>query len=357
MDNYFFKYSDVEVVLYQLKVVVIMPSILVYQTPKSDYDFFSNCLPYSTEENQHNPAKKSELMLETTRNLIEAITFKEENISSNLVEKNIDLIPFTSDKPIFGSDIFIEEENNNFEDGFRITEANKASVLAIFGRMVEILRDPNLVFKNLKNLDTALGEKMIERGLDMSDNSPQYYIAGSCNYILGPWKEGYQPLKKGSLLNKELLKREQEAGINLNGIALFAGSIDPNLANQFVKDGNYFSEDEQVSKFLLHSKYSHRLFFEIIRQAAASGDLNLEVDGKKLTEKQLVQMMVSCKLNSLNGEQTTAWDRIFDNIEDSLISASKNPSINPNNYFCSTNLKLKEQCLNPDNYCFSSRAS
>jgi hypothetical protein len=331
-----------------------MPYILVYQTPKSDYDFFINCLPCSTEDNQHNPNKKAELILRTTHNLIDAITLKEENINNNFIEKNINLAPFTSDKPIFASEILIDEENNNFEDGFRITEDNKANVLAIFERMVEILRDPNLVFKNLKNLDATLGEQMIQRGLEMSDNSPQYYIAGSCNYILGPWKEGYQPLKKGSLLSKELLRREQEAGINLDGVALFAGSIDPNLANQFVKDGHYFSEDEQISKFLLHSKYSHRLFFEIIRQAAASGDLNLEVDGRKLTEKQLVQMMVSCELNSSDGEKTTAWDRIFDNIEDSLISASKN--IEKTTCVDLINQKIKENSLNPDNYCFSSRS-
>ena len=246
--------------------------------------------------------------------------------------KEINPVAFTSESPIFVRGF----SGENAEDLNRIVTD-----------IVAILRNPDLVFKYLEDLDSAVGTRMTALGIQEEDNSPQYLIAGLGSFIPGPWPEGYKPLKKGRSLNEELLRRERGAGINIDGVAVFAGVVDGHKANEFVKDGHVFIEDEQVDKFLLHGKHSHRLFFEIIRQAEKAGELNLNVGGQPLTQKELLQIMVSTKLESSLNTKTT-WETICDTTEDSVTPITQMDN--------SAYGALRTNMLNPDNYSFSSRS-
>lgn len=206
--------------------------------------------------------------------------------------------------------------------GFKITKENAPEIVRISDNIIEILRNPAAVFHFLKPLDAALGDRMRENGIDAAylQNDPQYYLLGPGFLIPGPYPEGYRAQKKHRALHEELLKREQEVGVNLDGVAIFAGPVDKKLANEFVGQGNTFSEDEQITKLLLHGKYAHRLAFEVIRQAVKSGALNLNVEGYgQLSERQLLQILTSTYFKRPAAPRDSSlWERTLDNIDDSM---------------------------------------
>ena len=249
---------------------------------------------------------------------------------------------FISQNSDFYKGLEVDEKDNDFE-GFRITPENTHEVERIIGDMINIMRDPKAIFKYLKNLDNDVGNEAAKRGITLSDNSPQYLICGAGNFIPGPCPQGYRPLRKEKILNELLLERERQHGFNLDGVALFAGFVDPEDADKFVKEGNLFSEDEQLGKLLLHGKYSHRLFFEIMRQAVESDDLDLHVDGQKLSQKQLLQILISTKVNSPDGKQSS-WAAVLDSIDDNIEIVREAAG------------NRRQAILDPDNYNFSCRS-
>ncbi len=221
--------------------------------------------------------------------------------------------------------------------------------------MARILQTPELVFEYLQSLDQALAIRMAAHGIEPFNNSPSYLICGAGNFIPGPWPQGYQPLNKRRQLSKELLHREQECGINLEGVAVFTDAVEGKVAARFAEAGNIFSEVEQNNKFLFHGKFSHRLFFEIVRQASKKGDLDLTVDGQKLTQKQLLQILNSTYLvpspeEALSSSYSSEimWNRVLDTTTDSSKPLRK--------IGIAGGSEAREGVLNPNNYSFSCRS-
>ncbi|MBU6140636.1 MAG: hypothetical protein KGP29_03645 [Proteobacteria bacterium] len=258
-----------------------------------------------------------------------------------LESKELIIKPTNIDEPIFPLGIIVDEDAD-FAEGFAISEENKGQVVNMLERIAQILKNPAEVFRHLKDLDRAIGEKMRARNIEEIDNSPIHLIAGVGNFIPGPWPKDYRPLKKEKILHRELLERENAAGINLDGVGVFSGFINANSANEFVRDGHVFSENEQASKLLFHGKYSHRLFFEIVRQAIKSGEVDLIIDGKELTQQQLMQIMVY-SWNEKSGLST--WSSLIDSTEETNAQIGE----------CDRE-EYRARALNPDYYCFSSRS-
>ncbi len=207
----------------------------------------------------------------------------------NLEEIDVEPLAITRSKPIFASGIE-EDLEEDFGD-LEFSEKSKKQITEIFEKIAQILEDPHRIFHYLQSLDRALGERMAAQGIGEIDNRPQYLIAGVGNFIPGPWPENYRPLKKNKALDLELLEREQRVGLNLDGVGKFFGFVGNDSANEFVKEGHIFTENEHSSKFLFHGKYTHRLAFEVIRQAAQSGDLDLTIGNSELTQKQLLNLI------------------------------------------------------------------
>jgi len=259
-----------------------------------------------------------------------------------LRELDIDLK--TEPRPTFLQGIAFEEYEIDPKN-FQITESNKEKIEEILRQIAAIMSDSEAIFRHLKDLDQTLGDRLQEQGINEINNRPQYLIAGAGNFIAGPWPENYRPLRKNKILNKELLERENNYGINLDGVGIFDGFIGNDDANQFVNDGHIFSEEEQKSKFLFHGKYTHRLCFEIIRQAAETGELDLEVNGSKLTQKQLLQIITTtwCKKSGIS-----TWGVLNDSAEESNLLIEGTTKIGEDNY--------RKKSLDPKNYSFSGRS-
>ncbi len=271
--------------------------------------------------------------------------------SEKLESKEIELTP-SYEHRLFQEVRF--KEGNNFE-GFQITPQNSQRICEIAEQMARILQTPELVFEYLKDLDQALAGRMAAHEIEPFNNFPSYLICGAGNFIPGPWPQGYQPLNKRRQLSEELLHREQECGINLGGVAVFAGFVDEKSATQFVKEGNIFSEVEQGNKFLFHGKFSHRLFFEIVRQASKRGDLDLTVDGQELTQRQLLQIMNFTNLEpspeeavSSSHDNKVMWSMVLDTVIDSSKPLRK--------IGITGGERVRGAVLNPDNYSFSCRS-
>ncbi len=246
------------------------------------------------------------------------------------------------------------KEGKNFE-GFQITPQNSQRICEIAEQMARILQTPELVFEYLQDLDQALAVRMAAHEIEPFNNSPSYLICGAGNFIPGPWPQDYQPLNKRRQLSEELLHREQECGINLEGVAVFTDAVEGKVAARFAKAGNIFSEVEQNNKFLFHGKFSHRLFFEIVRQASKRGDLDLTVDGQELTQRQLLQIMNSTHLVaapeealSVSSDSEVMWNRILDTTADSSKPLRKIGIVE--------GVAVREGVLNPNNYSFSCRS-
>ncbi len=261
--------------------------------------------------------------------------------NKDLEEIDIELNSASSEQPIF-KEIFIDEDADLEKLG--IGFENLDQLKEIFENIGRILQDPSQVFKYLKNLDSALGQRAQELGLELKNNKPEYLICGAGNFVAGPWPENYQPLRKGKILHHELLKRENEAGLNLQGVPVFRGFVIHEEANKAVGDGNIFTEDEQVGRLILHGKYTHRLFFEIIREAEKAGDLKLEIDGRSLSQKQLLNAMISTWGTSSN-HQASSWSLLIDFLRES-----------EDRFDYSSEFSIRSSGLNPHDYCFSSRS-
>ncbi len=232
-------------------------------------------------------------------------------------------------------------------------QMSERDVSRIIGNIVQILRSPRSIAKHLHNLNHELGLRMAADGIHFSEaDLPQYLIAGKCHFIAGPKPENYVFRKKNYLLDKLLLEREMADGINVEGYsAEFSGFIPFGEANKFVLDGHLFSENEQVDNTILHGKYSHRLAFEIFREAQKSGDLNLELsNGHKLTTKELLEFMVKVKIGSFEdkpSELSSVWAHLMDCVDDSVYLES---SIHSDNLY-----EDYYEMFDPDNYSYSAR--
>ncbi len=230
------------------------------------------------------------------------------------------------------------------ELSFKIT---KGEALRITNEIANILRDPQIMAKYLRDLDEELGRKMLEQGIEFSDaDLPQYVIAGKGNFIAGPPPEGYVYRTKNYLLDQLLLRNEMAAGINQEGYTPeFYGIIDYDTADSFVAEGHIFSENEQIDNILLHGKYSHRLMFEVIRKASECGDLNLNSSQQQLTHKQLLEMLVLVDYNENN-----LWAHLLDNTDDTTYFT---PALDADEIDYSHNIGA---LFRPQNYCYSSRS-
>ncbi len=246
------------------------------------------------------------------------------------------------------------KEGNNFE-GFQITLQNSQRICEIAEQMARILQTPELVFEYLQDLDQALAARMAAHEIEPFNNSPSYLICGAGNFIPGPWPQDYRPFNKRRQLSEELLRREQECGINLEGVAVFTDAVEGKVAARFAKAGNIFSEVEQNNKFLFHGKFSHRLFFEIVRQAGKIGDLDLTVEGQELTQRQLLQIINSTHLVASFEEELSSsdsgnviWSRVLDTTSDSSKPLRK--------IGIAGSAAVREGVLNSNNYSFSCRS-
>lgn len=208
------------------------------------------------------------------------------------------------------------------------------SIAKLTHAMLSITTDPFLLAENLKDLDVELGKEMNVSDIRLSTERPgfDFIIAGSGHYIPGPPASDYKPKKKGRLLDKLLLHRERSVGINTDGgTPKFVGSVSHELADAFIAQKKHnFSEDEQVSRLLLHGKYSHRLILEAFRFASIHEDYALSFP-------QLLELLVTVK-----HENSSLWELICDTAKD-VIEPIKSEN------------KLQKACLNPDYYNFSSR--
>lgn len=267
-------------------------------------------------------------------------------LSASPIEiKEINLDLRTEPQPTFREGIAFDEEQENGADSLQINEQNKDEIAEILRQIAAIMSNPETIFRHLKDLDYTLGEKLREQGIELIDNRPQYLIASAGSFVPGPWPENYRPLRKNKLLNQELLRRENEHGINLDGVAMFDGFVGNDEANQFVNDGHIFSEEEQKAKFLFHGKYTHRLCFEIIRKAAESEELSLKVNERDLTQKQLLQITTStwCKNSGIS-----TWGVLTDSSEESNQLIEGSTKLNEEEY--------RKRSLDYKNYSFSGRS-
>lgn len=207
-------------------------------------------------------------------------------------------------------------------------KVKKIDVVRITSNIRDILSNPNIVLECLKDLDKELGSKLAEQHIDIADNSPQYYVTNGIITIPGPAPTGYMPAKKGRILSKSLLAREREDGINEQGVALFTDFVENSKANDFVARGNIFSEDEQLKNMIIHGKHSHRLQFEIIRQAVKKGFLKLELSsGESLTTKELLAVLVRTRL--FNSNLSSMWEECLDSFDFYGLSFNKSSSVAP----------------------------
>lgn len=233
-----------------------------------------------------------------------------------------------------------------------ITFADK-KLTKTFRDILALLRDPQEVARNLKPLNDELAKRMKENKINYDDKDfPNHLIAGNGYLIPGPPPfEDYKPRKQGRLLNSLLLEREQLYGINLGGVPKLTGSVDEKEVNELVKSGYIFAEDVQFQNLIHHSKYAHRLVFEVIRNAVKEGLLTLECDSGMLTQKDLLELMVSNHNLEVgvNGGKN-AWRRLLDTAEDQTAFA-----LSFLDYLDDEKTKFRE-ITTPENFTFSSRS-
>ena len=124
----------------------------------------------------------------------------------------------------------------------------------------------------------------------------------------------------------------------------FFGLINRNKANKFVTDGHLFSEDAQVANLLLHSKYSHILHHEVIRNAVEAGEIDLSIgDNKTLSQRELLRLLIN------TSSVSSLWDRLIDSLDDSLIPVKSKTS--PQDPF-----STHENSYSVENFSYSSRS-
>lgn len=267
---------------------------------------------------------------------------------SAIVEANLG--PDLKIRDIKGIDKLSFRIDTRDQAGAQETELQKAEkvISKLCKDIDDILKDPFRVSHYLQDLDNKIGKIVEEQGLSYQKSDlPQYIIEGRFSFVPGPPPENYRPRKHSRALNQELLNREQEAGINERGVAKFVGIIPGAEAEKFIKKGNVFSEEAQVIDILEHSKYSHRLQFEVIRKAVSSGDLimprviDARGDESEMNQKQLLELLITCKSRDAftPRENKALWRYLLDDIRSALYPTHKEASDKKN--------------FNSDKYIFS----
>jgi len=200
-------------------------------------------------------------------------------------------------------------------------QIQQKEIARIYIEILSLLRSPERVAKHLKSLDDEIGKKIATLEYSQED-LPQYLIPARGYLVAGPPPENYKVRNQGRSLDEELLKREKQHGINLEGTPKFVGFVQEELANRFVSEGHLFAEDVQVDNLLLHAKYSHRLQNEIIRNAIEAEDLNLPIGekGEKMNYKELLTLLIKNTLQKNGLPCHNLWASLFDGIMDSHLA-------------------------------------
>ncbi len=242
----------------------------------------------------------------------------------------------------------LESLSNSF--GSNISEKD---IKRIFAEIVAVMQNPESVAKHLKSLDEAIGTTIAPLEYSEAD-LPQYLIPARGYFIPGPPPENYQPRNQGRSLDQELLRREKDHGINTEGFTpKFVGLINRKKANKFINEGHLFSEDAQVQNLLLHSKYSHRLHHEIIRNAAQTGEINLSIgNGKTLSQRELLILLTTYTTRGFS-----LWDSLIDSLDDSMIPAVSEAYLEyPLSSVAYKNFIARENSYSVENFSYSSRS-
>jgi hypothetical protein len=173
--------------------------------------------------------------------------------------------------------------------------------------ILQILKNPTSLGKYLKALNDALPDYSSA----IPDDLP--LIAGQGYFIPAIWPKDYIPKHKGRVIDKALLEREQSCGHNKEGSQKFIGFIDADSADNFVKEGNIFAEAVPFEKHLFHGKQTHRLGFEIIREAIKAKDLELP---KTYQMADLPRLMVDVKFSVKGSHFRNLWGILLDSINE-----------------------------------------
>jgi len=164
--------------------------------------------------------------------------------------------------------------SREIEDSRHIRHA-KVQYNWVYESIAGLLQDTARCIDILGGLETTLAEQYRAAGIDVS-----LYLRQSEPFIFFnlPWpvlKSVSRHVKTFHILNKILLEKEQKHGINQDPDApvFFSGFVPADIASQYVKEGNIFSEYNYIGN-LLHGKYSHRLQWYIILTAIEQGLIN-----------------------------------------------------------------------------------
>ncbi len=241
------------------------------------------------------------------------------------------------------SSIFFDEGSPTFCDlslsvDIGVEEVDSECAIKILNQIVAIARDPLLVAKYLKPLEDQLKCELGQEGVELEDNRGEYLIAGKCGFIAG-YKD-CQFFKKGKILDRILHEKEVLGGMKSEAVT-FVGVVAHEAANNFlIKNLSFFKEDEQISRMLLHGKYSHRLIFEVVRQAALGNAIDLTINdcGKKIDVAQLFKLLIAVDIVVKGKKKMSFWEAAIDSVFDASIA-------------CEGDV---EKYYDPKYYCYSS---
>lgn len=199
----------------------------------------------------------------------------------------------------------------NDENLSRIAEEE---VSKIAQEILEMLRDPIRFAGHLKDLEEDLEKAAKAMGIE-SDLTPSYHdtkylIATNARFLLGPPSNpSYKKVEKSYLLDQLLLRREQEHGINMDGVTRFVGYVAGKHSNNLLKDGDKtFADDSNIHNVLLHGSQTHRIQLEAIRQftsekiekevfgAEEPNRLYVESLSRNLTQRELLKILNNVKV-------------------------------------------------------------
>jgi hypothetical protein len=186
-------------------------------------------------------------------------------------------------------------------EGIRNIYHKDAQFNRVYLSIAELLQDTALCIDILGGLEARLAERYRVAGIDVSQYHQQ---SESFVFFNLPWpvlKNIGLHTKTHHFLNAILLEKERKHGINEDPDApvFFSGFVPENIAGQYVKEANIFSEYNYIGN-LLHGKYSHRLQWYIILTAIEKDLLKTN----NLSAKQLL-----C-------ESTEVWTHLFDRYQE-----------------------------------------
>jgi len=191
---------------------------------------------------------------------------------------------------------------------FLADKITETKVREIHDAILAFLRDPIKVAQCLKSLDDELAKKG-----EIENVKPALYIKKSALLFPGPPSKSYIPAKKHGALDKLLLKKEREAGINSEGVTKFIGFVYPFYGDDYVSRGNLFRE----GAFVTHGKDTHRLVFHAIMQAMEDEILHFSWnDGTAIKPKELLEIFVTAKTDDGKYTKTSLWEHLIDNSQD-----------------------------------------